>query len=127
MAQAKEVFELFLRYPTQNFADTLATQTTSLAQINTATPIVIGSHGTSAIEFINRQMQKISGVLFEDGGEIFEQAAVNGNLFHSPSQTGAASVVSGIILSCIRMLFAGKSFSNLSLMLTSPSLDKRPT
>ena len=83
MAQTKEVSELFLRYPTQNFADTLTAQTTSLAQINTATPIVIGSHGTSAIEFINRQMQKISGVLFEDGGEIFEQAAVNGILSYA--------------------------------------------
>ena len=111
MAQTKEVSELFLRYPTQNFADTLTAQTTSLAQINTATPIVIGSHGTSAIEFINRQMQKISGVLFEDGGEIFEQAAVNGNLFNSPSQTGAACVVFSVALSCIRNVFCREIMS----------------
>ena len=56
-------------------------------------------------------MQKISGVLFEDGGEIFEQAAVNGNLFNSPSQTGAARIVFSVVLSCIRNVFCREIMS----------------
>ena len=43
--------------------------------------------------------------MFEDGGEIFEQAAVNGNLFNSPSQTGAARIVFSVVLSCILNVF----------------------
>ena len=56
-------------------------------------------------------MQMISDLLFEDGSEIFEQTAVNGNLFSGPSQTGAASVVFGVVLSCIRNAFCWEIMS----------------